>query len=179
MNKRFGTSVAPTRNGSKSGNKEFITINSNHSSHPAPQPFTQVSNSSLRFRSTLFTRSDVWEFLKPKKTINHKDVNNCLGPRFTQHSCRFHACSPLWKIVGTLRTVSAEQRGTTTCPHHTHPIHNAPTMFVEKKNLPALKSPIWNFKSKVSRQARLTSTPAAGNFPLCPTGSTFYRVVTK
>jgi hypothetical protein len=25
MNKRLGTSIAPTRNGSKSGNKEFIT----------------------------------------------------------------------------------------------------------------------------------------------------------
>jgi hypothetical protein len=26
MNKRLGTSIAPTRNGSKSGNKEFIGL---------------------------------------------------------------------------------------------------------------------------------------------------------
>jgi hypothetical protein len=133
----------------------------------------------------LFTPSDVWEFLKPKKTINHKDVNNCLGPRSTQHSCRFHACSPLWKIVGTLRMVPAEHRGTTTCPHHSHPIHNLLALR-RRCEILHLKHLVRHFRSISGGRhgpdlasAELTSTPAAGNFPLCPTGSTFYRVVTK
>ena len=43
-------------------------------------------------------------------------------------------------------------------------------MFVEKKNVPALESPIRNLKSKVSSQTRLPSGRSAGNFSVCSAG---------
>ncbi len=43
----------------------------------------------------LFTRSVVWEFLKPDETINLNDVNNRADTCSTHYSCGFHVHSTL------------------------------------------------------------------------------------